>query len=231
VILPSPKSLRGGAAVGLALGALLLSSCGTSSSSSGDDPTTASGGSSDSASATPADPPSASVTPTSSDSASTSASTSAPASASASASGSPTGTPGCATSSLRARVAAGDGAAGSSYFQVRLTNTSQQPCSIRGFGGVSFVTSPQGDPIGAPADRVRRSETHQVVLAPGDTASATLQQVEAGNYPSAKCRPVRATGLRIYPPDQTRSLFVKHRATACRAAGVHLLSLTPYTKG
>jgi hypothetical protein len=35
-------------------------------------------------------------------------------------------------------------------------------------------------------------------------------------------------GLRIYPPNETRSAFVPLATTGCRSPQVHLLSLSPY---
>jgi hypothetical protein len=135
----------------------------------------------------------------------------------------------CRTGTLHFRLLPGEGAAGSTYYTLRMTNVSTTaPCRTRGFGGVSLVAGPHGQPIGAPADRAQRGTARVVVLQPGQHADATLREVDAENYSSAKCRPRRATGLRIYPPDETRSTFVAHATTACRSADAHLLTLTPY---
>jgi Protein of unknown function (DUF4232) len=122
----------------------------------------------------------------------------------------------------------GDGAAGSTYYSLRLTNRSQQPCRTGGFGGVSLVRTPTGAPIGAPADRMQQGAARPITLQPGARAEATLRETNAGNYPKSRCRPVPATGLRVYPPNDTRSAFVRHATTACRSGAVHLLSLAPY---
>jgi hypothetical protein len=134
----------------------------------------------------------------------------------------------CRTGHLRFRLLPGEGAAGSTYFTLRMTNVSSLPCGTRGFGGVSLVTSPHGQPIGAPADRVHRGAAKAVVLQPGGHADAVLREVNAENYPSARCRPTPTTGLRVYPPDETRSAYVPHATRACRAPSVHLLTLAPY---
>jgi hypothetical protein len=138
----------------------------------------------------------------------------------------------CRTAHLRFRLLPGEGAAGSTYFTIRMTNAAaDQPCRTRGFGGVSLVTAPHGQPIGAPADRTQAGTARPLVLQPGEHADATLREVNAENYPSAKCHPTPATGLRVYPPDETRSAYVAHTTTACAATAVHLLSLTPYATG
>ena len=137
----------------------------------------------------------------------------------------------CRTTHLRFRLLPGEGAAGSTYFTLRMTNAGVSPCRTRGFGGVSLVASPHGEPLGAPADRTQPGTARPVVLPPGKHADATLREVHAENYPSGKCHPTPATGLRVYPPDETRSAYVAHATTACGASAVHLLSLTPYAAG
>ncbi|CAN5473768.1 hypothetical protein BH10ACT10_BH10ACT10_03250 [soil metagenome] len=134
----------------------------------------------------------------------------------------------CTVDDLEVRLSPGEGASGSTYFSVRLTNTTGRTCRTGGFGGVSLVGGGDGRQIGAPADRVEKSRLRVVTLKPGASAEAKLQLTEAGNYPAAKCRPVLAQGFRVYPPNETRSAFVRHRATACRNNAVHLLRLSPY---
>jgi len=111
---------------------------------------------------------------------------------------------------------------------VRLRNASTHPCRTGGFGGVSLVRGPQGAPVGAPADRVKKGAVKPVTLKPGARAEATLQVTNADNYPAAKCRPTPVKGFRVYPPNETRSAFAPQATTACRSAKVHLLSLEPY---
>jgi predicted small lipoprotein YifL len=137
----------------------------------------------------------------------------------------------CRTADLRVTLGPGDGAAGSVYYPLRLTNTSGHACRTGGFGGVSLVSTAAGQPIGAPADRTQSGNAKPLVLRPGAHAEAALRVVNAESYPPGKCHPAQATGLRIYPPNETHSTFVKHRTTACSSATVHLLSLTPYKAG
>jgi Protein of unknown function (DUF4232) len=67
-----------------------------------------------------------------------------------------------------------------------------------------------------------------VTLKPGHRAVATLQEVDALNFSKSKCRPSHTDGLRIYPPNQTASAFVKQKTIGCKNHKVHLLSLSPY---
>jgi hypothetical protein len=104
-------------------------------------------------------------------------------------------------------------------------------CRTGGFGGVSLVSSANGQPIGAPADRTQKSQAKPIVLKPGQVATATLQVTSADNYPSSKCMPKKAAGFRVYPPNETKSAFVAHQTPACGSAKVHLLTLRPYRAG
>jgi hypothetical protein len=146
-----------------------------------------------------------------------------------SASSSPGGPTDCTLTHLRVSLTGGEGAAGSTYYSLRLTNISAKPCTTGGFGGVSLVAAPSGAPIGAPADRMNKNQVKRLTLRPGAHAGATLRVVDAANFPRSACRPVTAKGLRVYPPNETRSAFVAHPLTACRSPKVHLLSLSPFS--
>jgi hypothetical protein len=138
------------------------------------------------------------------------------------------GTGRCTLDDLKVELGDGEGAAGSTYYVVRLTNTSTSRCRTGGYGGVSLVGGGDGRQIGAAADRVEKTKLRPVVLKPGAAAEAKLQVSQAGSYPAGKCLPVQAKGFRVYPPNQTRSAFVRRATTACRGTGVHLLRLSPY---
>jgi hypothetical protein len=208
------------ALTGAALAVLVLGGCSSTDSGTSGDTATASPSAAESspASAPPSSP--AGSSPSASPSVSAGTPTSSPPTAR-------TVEP-CITADLRVSLSPGEGAAGSTYYSLRLANVSDHPCRTGGFGGVSLVETPQGAPIGAPADRVKKSQARPVLLKPGGRAEATLQETNAENYSKDKCRPTRAKGLRVYPPNETRSAYVRHATTACRSAGVHLLSLSPY---
>ena len=134
----------------------------------------------------------------------------------------------CTVADLKVGLSDGEGAAGSTYYLVRLTNTSKATCRTGGFGGVSLVGGGDGRQIGAPADRVERTKLRPVTLKTGASAEARLQVTTAENFPAKRCRPVQAEGFRVYPPNETHSAFVRAATTACRTDSVHLLKLSPY---
>ncbi|MDQ6934743.1 MAG: DUF4232 domain-containing protein [Actinomycetota bacterium] len=122
----------------------------------------------------------------------------------------------------------GGGAAGSTYSDIVLTNIGGHACTSGGFAGVSYVDSPHGPSIGAPAERRDAHAMHLLVLRPGARIVAQLQETNSANYDPGTCRSARATGLRVFPPNQKASLFLHHGATACRNAKVKLLSIRPF---
>lgn len=145
------------------------------------------------------------------------------------ASGTPApGTPSrCKAAGLSAATdASGGGAAGSVYMKLNLTNTGSEPCILQGFAGVSLAADGAGAPIGAPAARDDTTAPADVLLAPGQTGSAVLRYTQAGNYQD--CAMVDAAGYRIYPPEDTESLFLAQPTRACGNAGITLLTIGPF---
>lgn len=119
----------------------------------------------------------------------------------------------------------GNGAAGSSYYQLQLTNLSGRTCSLSGFPGVSAVGL-SGAQLGSSAEReVPSGKAKTVRLANGASAVATLRIVEAGNFPKSTCRQTTAAGLRVYPPGQTSSKVVPFPFEACARTGPAYLSI------
>jgi Protein of unknown function (DUF4232) len=134
----------------------------------------------------------------------------------------------CRTADLKLSKGRSDGAAGSAYTPLIFVNAGTARCTLTGFPGVSFADSPTGDPIGAPADRDTPKPT--VTLEVNGTASAVLRITDAGNY-GDRCHPITAAGLRIYPPDNTDSLYLPWQDSACANSDVHLLSITSVVAG
>src|SRR5262249_6216766 len=80
-------------------------------------------------------------------------------------------------------------------------------CVIVGFPGVSYVAGDNGTQVGAPAQR-DGAEGKQITLAPGSTAFSPVDAVEVPVFDASDCGPTPVRGFRVYPPDETASLFV-----------------------
>jgi len=128
----------------------------------------------------------------------------------------PTGSPECASADLALSLAPTEGTAGTFYTAVQLTNAGRGTCFVAGFPGVSYVDG-SGHQVGAAAVR-DGAKGPRVTLKPGGMASAVLAMVDIGVFSPSACRPTPVTGLRVYPPDQRASLFVRHPTTGCAAA-------------
>jgi hypothetical protein len=133
----------------------------------------------------------------------------------------------CKAANLTAATdATGGGAAGSVYMTLTLTNSGTEPCLLKGFPGVSLTADANGAPIGAPAKRDDATPVSDVLLAPGKGGSAVLRYTQAGNFPD--CTVVPAAGYRIYPPEDTASLFLPQPTQACSNAEVGLLTISAF---
>jgi hypothetical protein len=182
------------AAVALACGGVLLAACG----SSGGSP--AAGSTTTKTVTTTATPPASTPPPPAT------GSTSSPHAA---------GPAPCATSGLSVKLGAGNGAAGSTYVPIVFTNTSGSSCSLFGYPGVSFVSGQGGSQIGSAAQRDSTQAAQNVVLAAGGVAHAFLRVVQAANFPVADCKPVTASTLKIFPPEQTVPLYLSFSSKTC----------------
>ncbi|MBE4717609.1 DUF4232 domain-containing protein [Pseudarthrobacter sp. AB1] len=130
----------------------------------------------------------------------------------------------CKAATLSAATdASGGGAAGSVYMKLNLTNTGTAPCLLKGYPGVSLTAGADGAPIGAAATRDETTPVADVLLAPDQTGTAVLRYTQAANY--SDCTLTDAAGYRIYPPEDTASLFLPQPTSACSNANIALLSV------
>jgi Protein of unknown function (DUF4232) len=125
--------------------------------------------------------------------------------------------PRCATADLTAWLGIpGDGAAGSSYYELEFSNTSSRACTIFGFPGVSAIDA-HGNQLGRAAARDHGDAAHLVTLSRGVTAHVLLRMVNVGALPD--CHPATAVELRIYPPSNHGSVAVPISFSACKNHG------------
>jgi hypothetical protein len=118
----------------------------------------------------------------------------------------------------------GNGAAGSVFYDLMLTNLSGRTCTLAGYPGVSAVNL-TGRQLGKAARRNPQHTPHTITLAPRAATKAVLQITDVANFSPATCRPVTAAGLRVYPPNQTLSRIVPFPFRACARNGPVYLSV------
>lgn len=120
----------------------------------------------------------------------------------------------CKSADLKLTLGQGDAGAGTVYRPLIFTNTSDHPCVIQGFPGVSYVAGEDGHQVGPAA--VRQGEKGGAfTLNKGDTAFAEIGFVNVQNYDTVTCQPQPVRGLRVYPPQETASMFVEVSTTGC----------------
>jgi uncharacterized protein DUF4232 len=137
-------------------------------------------------------------------------------------------TPACHTGGLVIWMdTQGNGTAGTIFYTLNFTNLSGHTCTLRGFPGVSAVNL-GGARIGRAAGRDAGQTVRTITLAAGHTAHATLGIVDTGALPN--CRPTTASGLRVFPPNQTRSKVIPFPFSACRGSGPTFLRIRPVTR-
>lgn len=200
------------------LGVLAVGGCGSTKDGAVDSSPSASG---------TADPAQTSSTPSSPTQSSPAATGGSPVRTESSASSSdpaPAGreTPKCTNADLKAGYRATDAGAGSRFGEITLTNVSDHPCSLGGFGGLSYVGGGDGTQVGAPA--AREGKWRKVIMKPGQVAVSAVAESTAENYPAATCKPTKVDGFRVYVPDSYDSQFVPHATTGCGSKQVRLLT-------
>ena len=115
---------------------------------------------------------------------------------------------------------------GNAFFNLQFTNLSGHACTLNGFPFVTAV-SLAGSQLGHRAGFDRTITPHSVTLKEGATVKAVLQIEDVGNIPPAKCKPVTAAGLRVFPPNQTQSRRIPFPFPACSKTGPQYLEIMP----
>jgi len=144
-------------------------------------------------------------------------------------------TPACKTSQLVVWLdTQSNGAAGTIFYTLNFTNVGAR-CTLRGYPGVSAVGR-GGKTLGNAAARDSLNKPKTVTLAPPNalhgsfsTAHTMLGIVDTGALPTNTCRPTIASGLRVYPPNQTAAGFVSYPFAACSHSGATYLRVQAIT--
>src|SRR5262249_6452768 len=114
-----------------------------------------------------------------------------------------------------------EGGAGTFHYQLELSNTSSRACTLDGFpGGSARDASGQ---LGSPALRDHSHPVKLITVGPGGTAHFELGITNVDAFPNPKCKAVTASELRVYPPNDTNSVFVSFTFRACSVKGAKYL--------
>jgi hypothetical protein len=138
--------------------------------------------------------------------------------------------PACPTRSLGLKLGLAQGAAGSTYQVIDFTNISNATCALYGYPGVSLAGGKPATQIGLAAAESHATPRKLITLAPGAVANAVLQIAHAVNFPAAKCHPVTADYLQIYPPNQTTPAYLHYSSQTC-AKPVQVLTISVVQAG
>lgn len=120
----------------------------------------------------------------------------------------------CKAAELGLSIKDDGAAAGTVYRELVFTNTGQRTCTMQGFPGVSYVAGKDGHQVGPAAYR-DGAKGAAVTLEPGGTAVAPVGFVNVRNYEPAVCEPTEVRGLRVYPPQETESMYVAQPGVGC----------------
>lgn len=121
----------------------------------------------------------------------------------------------CTTAALKVSLGRPQGAAGSTYLPIDYLNVTHQTCTLYGFPGVSFAGGSPLHQIGLSASRDYTRPPRLVYVRPGRSAYTMLRITNALNYPPSVCRPVRASHLKVYPPNTYTPVYLRYSVLAC----------------
>jgi hypothetical protein len=124
----------------------------------------------------------------------------------------------------------GSGAAGSTYYQLEISNVSGQTCTLYGFPGVSAL-GPGGKQLGSAANRDHGNTELVVTLAPYQTAHVVLQITDVGNFSPSACHPATADELRVYAPGDYTAMTFPFSFQACAKKGLVYLHVSTTISG
>jgi hypothetical protein len=108
-------------------------------------------------------------------------------------------------------------AAGSTYYQLELSNISGRACTLYGYPGVSALRGRKQ--LGAAASRDRAHPATLVTLTAGATAHVILRITDVGVFPPNACSPTRATSVQVFAPGAYSSRTIPIAFSACSRRG------------
>lgn len=125
----------------------------------------------------------------------------------------------------------GNATAGSNYYELEISDTSNAACTLFGYPGVSAL-GPGGVQLGSPAGRNSGYATPQRIrLAPGDTAHVVLQITDVANFPPSTCKAKAADALYVYAPGAYSAKTIPFSFQACSKSGPVFLHVSTSIAG
>jgi hypothetical protein len=124
----------------------------------------------------------------------------------------------------------GSGAAGSTFYELEISNISGPTCTLYGYPGVSAFGR-LAHQLGSAAQRSPGQPVLVVTLRHDQTAHVILQLTEVGNYSPSACRPVTAYGLTIYAPGDYDATSFPFSFAACSRRGPVYLHVSSTVAG
>lgn len=142
------------------------------------------------------------------------------------------GGPNCLSAELSVTLGASSGAAGSTELPIVFSNIGNRTCTVDGYPGVSYLTSPGGSQVGQAATRVG-SGSSPVEIAPGSSATSLVKATVVANYPTDQCQPTPVEGLNVYSPNTTEAVYLPYATTGCATsdAAITQLAVQPVAAG
>jgi Domain of unknown function (DUF4232) len=140
-------------------------------------------------------------------------------------------TPTCSTADLSVWVNADQesGAAGTLAYPLEFTNIGKKACTLRGYPGVS-ATNAMGKQLGNAAARSTLYAPSTVTVGAGGTVHAVLFYA-AVEVSTSGCKPVAASFLKVYPPNQKTARTGFFSLPVCTLTGHVYLRVTVVRPG
>jgi hypothetical protein len=120
----------------------------------------------------------------------------------------------CTTENLKLTAGQQNGAAGTIYQHMALTNTGKKSCTMAGYP-TAFLFGNDGYALGNSAAAQAQPAPAVITLAPGETAHTVLGYPQAGNFPPGQCTAAKSTSLKLYPPSSITPLTTSLEVAWC----------------
>lgn len=123
----------------------------------------------------------------------------------------------------------GDATAGSTFYQLEISNISRRSCTLFGYPGVSAIRA--GHQVGSAAARSASHPATLLRLAPGSTVHVILQIADVSIFARSACRPTQASELRVFAPGDFASMQFPFTFAACGKKGPRFLHVSAVIGG